>query len=87
MSVVAAICQTILALSALLCTIRLVRPGTVADRIIALDTLLIIVTVGLAVDAASEARDTYIDAMIVVALVAFISTVTVARFIESRSRE
>lgn len=73
-----------LALSALLCAARLVRPGSLADRIVALDALLIVVVTGIAVQAARTGDGTYLDVLVVAALLGFLGTVTVARFIERR---
>jgi len=77
-------CFAALAVSALLCTLRLVRGASLADRVIALDSLLIVVVAAIATDAARTTRGTYLEAMLVVALIAFIGTSTVARFIERR---
>jgi multicomponent Na+:H+ antiporter subunit F len=84
MSVVATICFVMLAVSGLLCVVRLLRGSSLADRIIALDSLLIVIVIGIGVDAARTGRGTYLDALLVVALIAFIGTTTVARFIERR---
>lgn len=73
-----------LSIAAVLCTVRLVRPGSLADRVIALDSLLIVAVAAIAVEAARTGRGTYLEAMLVVALIAFIGTTTVARFIERR---
>lgn len=73
-----------LALSAVLCGARLVRPGSLADRIVALDALLIVVVTGIAVQAARTGDGTYLDVLVVAALLGFLGTVTVARFIERR---
>jgi multicomponent Na+:H+ antiporter subunit F len=82
--VVTTICLAMLAVSGLICVWRLVSAPSIADRSLALDSLLIVVVVGVAV-AAARARDgTYLDVLLVVALVAFIGTVAVARFIERR---
>lgn len=70
--------------AAALCIIRLVRGGSLADRIVALDTLLVVVVLGLAVLAARTGEDTYLDAMVVAALLGFTGTSLVAKFIERR---
>jgi multicomponent Na+:H+ antiporter subunit F len=75
---------TILALSAVLCTVRLVRGSSLADRIVALDALLVVIVSGIAVHAARTGEGTYLDVLVVVALLGFVGTVTVARFIEHR---
>lgn len=73
-----------LAVSAALCTARLVRTGSLADRIVALDALLIVVVSGIAVQAARTGDGAYLDVLVVAALLGFLGTVTVARFIERR---
>lgn len=84
MTIVLAICAIMLAAAALLCLLRLVRGVSLADRIMALDALLIVVVIGIGVDAARTGQGTYLEALLVVALIAFIGTTTVARFIERR---
>lgn len=81
---VTAIALAGLALSAVLCTIRLVRSGSLADRIVALDSLLVVVVSGIAVLAARTGEGTYLEVLVVAALLGFLGTVTVARFIERR---
>ncbi|MDQ3385521.1 MAG: monovalent cation/H+ antiporter complex subunit F [Actinomycetota bacterium] len=73
-----------LTVSGVLCSIRLLRPGSLADRIVALDALLIVVVSGIAVQAARTGDGTYLDVLVVAALLGFLGTVTVARFIERR---
>lgn len=70
--------------AAALCIVRLVRGGSLSDRIVALDTLLVVIVLGLAVLAARTGEDTYLDAMVVAALLGFTGTSLVARFIERR---
>ena len=70
--------------SAVLCMLRLVRGPSLADRIVALDALLILVVSGIAVDAARTGEGTYLDVLVVAALLGFVGTVNVARFIERR---
>ncbi len=84
MEVVTSICFGALALAALLCVIRIIRGDSIADRVIALDTLLIVIVVGVAVAAAGTGSGTYLDVLLIVALVAFIGTTSVGRFIERR---
>lgn len=84
MTAITTICLAALAVSAVLCLVRLIRGRSLADRIVALDVLLIIIAIGIAVDAARTRRGTYLDALLVVTLIAFIGTTAVARFIERR---
>lgn len=73
-----------LLVAAALCVIRLMRGGSLPDRIVALDALLIVIVLGLAVQAARTGEDTYLDAMVLAALLGFTGTALVAKFIERR---
>lgn len=84
MTAVFVVGYAMLVLASLLCMVRLVRGPSLPDRVMALDTLLIALVAGIAVEAARTGRGTYLEAMLVVALIAFIGTTTVARFIERR---
>jgi multicomponent Na+:H+ antiporter subunit F len=81
---VAVICLVVLAISAALCVGRIVRGDSVADRVLALDNLLVVAVVGVAVQAARTGNGVYLDVLLVVALVAFIGSTAVARFNERR---
>ena len=74
----------LLGLAAALCLLRLVRGGSLADRIVALDALLIMIVLSLAVLAARTGQDTFLDAMVVTALLGFTGTSLVAKYIERR---
>lgn len=73
-----------LAVAAALCMVRLLRSDTIADRIVALDALLVVTGAGIAVGAARTGDGTYLDVLVVASLLGFVGTVTVARFIERR---
>jgi multicomponent Na+:H+ antiporter subunit F len=73
-----------LALAGLLCVVRLLRPGSLADRIVALDSLLIVVASGIGVLTVRTGATAFVPVLLVVSLTAFVGTVTVARFIERR---
>ncbi len=84
MTVSTTVALTLLAMAGVLCLLRLVRRGSLADRVVALDTLLVVIVSGIAVDAARADDGTYLDVLVVAALLGFVGTVTVARFIERR---
>lgn len=84
MSAVGAIALTVLLFAAALVLVRLLRGPTLADRMVALDSLLAVIASGIAVNAASTGTGEFLDVMIVVALLGFVGSVTVARFIERR---
>lgn len=84
MNLVTTIALAALAVAATLFLVRLVRGPSLADRIVALDATLVVVMSGIAVQAARTRDGTYLDVLVVAALLGFVSTVTVARFIERR---
>lgn len=84
MNVAAFVAMALLAAAAILFVARLLRPGSLADRIVALDSLVVVVVSGIGVEAARTRDGTYLDVLVVAALLGFVSTVTVARFIERR---
>ena len=84
MTVVAAVCYVALAVAALLCIVRLIAGPTVPDRIVALDTLLYVLVLGIAVGAAASADGSFLGVLVAVALLGFVGTVTVSRFVERR---
>ena len=81
---IAVVCLAGLSLAALLVLVRLVRGPSVPDRIVALDTLLYIVVSGIAVGAATVGDGSFLTVLVAVALLGFVGTVTVARFVERR---
>jgi multicomponent Na+:H+ antiporter subunit F len=82
--VIAILCLSGLGVAALLVLVRLVRGPSVPDRIVALDTLLYIVVSGIAVGAATVNDGSFLAVLVAVALLGFVGTVTVARFVERR---
>jgi multicomponent Na+:H+ antiporter subunit F len=74
----------VLAVAALLFLARLVRGPSLADRIVALDGIVVTLTLGIIADAAATGQVRYLDAPVVVALLGFVGTSIVARFIERR---
>ncbi len=76
--------QVVLGVGAGLALVRAVRGPNLVDRIVALDLVLLLLAGGLAAHGARTGSELYVAVLIVVALVAFASTVVVARFIEWR---
>lgn len=80
MTVVLVISAVILLMAAVLTTFRLLDgPGSL-DRLVALDTLIAVAMCGLAVWAALSGDTTVVPAIVALALVGFIGSVSVARF-------
>jgi multicomponent Na+:H+ antiporter subunit F len=85
MTVVIVVCLGILTLAAILTLTRVVLRGiSLADRVVALDMLLLIIVMGIAVGAVQSSTQVFFDVLVVVSLLGFVGTVTVARFIERR---
>ena len=79
-----AVAYVVLSVAAMLFLIRLVIGPSVPDRIIALDGLLVTVMCGVLVLAADQRSPIGIDTVLVVALLGFIATGVLARYVERR---
>jgi multicomponent Na+:H+ antiporter subunit F len=66
---------------ALLALVRLARGPSLLDRVVATDILLVIISAGLAVYAALMRDPTVVPVLVVVSLLAFVGSVSVARYI------
>lgn len=71
-----------LALAGVCALVRLLVGPTLADRIIALDLALISLMSGIAIDAADRGDTTWLNLLVVIAIVGFTATVATTRFIE-----
>jgi multisubunit Na+/H+ antiporter MnhF subunit len=78
---IAAIVLVVLAIALLY---RIFRGPTAADRIAALDALDLILAMGLAMYSLYTGRGIYLDIALVVALLGFVGTVFVGRYMEGR---
>ena len=74
----------LLALAAVLFLVRLFIGPTVPDRVIALDGILMTILAGVLLSAAADDSSVSIDTVLVVALLGFIGTGVLARYIEQR---
>jgi multicomponent Na+:H+ antiporter subunit F len=80
MSVVLAICVGILAVAALLLVARISLGPTMLDRVVALDVLVAVVICGLALEAAVHRHTTTLPILVVLSLLGFVGSVSIARF-------
>jgi multicomponent Na+:H+ antiporter subunit F len=85
MTVVAALAGVMLAVAAVAAVVRVVRGPSVADRMVALDTLLFIGVGGLGAHVVATGDTTYVPVVVVAVLIAFLGTVVVARYIEAET--
>lgn len=83
MSIVFGTALVLLAMAAFLITIRLARGPTIADRVVAVDSLLLVLLISLGVLAAATGESRYIVLMIVLSLIGFVATTASARFLET----
>jgi multicomponent Na+:H+ antiporter subunit F len=75
----------LLVASVALAVLRIVRADSLGDRGVALDTLSSIITCGILVWAAIAEDGEYLDLALVLSLLGFLASVTIARFIERGS--
>jgi len=68
----------------LLALLRVGRSGSIPDKVLGADTLLLVLASGIAAGAGVAKDSTYLDALVVVTMLSFGGTITVARFIERR---
>ena len=81
LGVVAVIAYALLGSGALLALVRLALGPSLLDRVVATDTLLVIISAGLAVHAALARDPTVVPVLVVVALLAFVGSVSIARYV------
>ena len=87
LAVVEPVVFVMIGVALLLAFVRLARGPSLSDRVIALD-LIAVLAVGLAAMVAFEAdQAVFLDAAIVLALVAFLGTVAFARYLERRAHD
>jgi len=71
-----------LLLCAIMAIIRVIRGPTAPDRVVGLDTINTIVIAGMVIFGAAFQEVIYIDVAIVYALLSFISTLFIAKYLE-----
>ncbi len=79
---IATISIILLVTAAVLAMVRVFRGPRLADRVIALDLLLVALMTSIVVDAADSGAPAGLDLLVVIAIVGFTTTVAVSRFIE-----
>ena len=79
--VVSVVAYALLGGGALLALVRLALGPSLLDRVVATDTLLVIISAGLAVYAALERDPTVVPVLVVVSLLAFVGSVSIARYV------
>jgi multicomponent Na+:H+ antiporter subunit F len=86
MTTVFGIVAAMLALAAVITAIRLLIGPSTLDRVVALDMMLAIVLCGIAVHVAVTRDAAPLPVLVVVALLGFVGSASIARFLGPRSR-
>ena len=81
MTVVFWLASGMLGAGALLALVRLALGPSLLDRVVATDTLLVIIAAGLAVHAGLQRDPTVVPVLVVVSLLAFVGSVSIARYV------
>ncbi|HET7094887.1 MAG TPA: monovalent cation/H+ antiporter complex subunit F [Thermomicrobiales bacterium] len=66
------------------CVWMAIRAATLAERLLAFDALALVLIVTLALLSARSGRGYYLDAALALALLSFVSTIAIARYIRER---
>ena len=74
-----------LAIAAACALYRLLVGPTLADRVIALDVALVSLMAAIAIDAAHRRDTTWLNLLVVIAIVGFTATVAITRYMEQHA--
>jgi multicomponent Na+:H+ antiporter subunit F len=77
---------TVLGIAAAQFAVRLVKGPTLADRVVALNGMLIVGMVLLAELAVETGRGTFLPVLVLLSVVGFLGTAMIARFLEGRGQ-
>jgi multicomponent Na+:H+ antiporter subunit F len=80
-TVLALVAGGVLTVAALLALLRVIRGPTVLNRVVALDVMVSILISALGVEAAYNRHTTTVPIIVALALVGFVGSVSVARFV------
>jgi len=83
-TVVTTVCMSVLGISFLLVVVFVLRARGLVDRSLGLDTMMSVALNGLAVAIVITGQADIVDLTLLISVLAFIGTITVARFVERR---
>lgn len=86
MTAVAIVAYAALMIAAALAVARLVRPGTLPDRLLGLDLLILIAVAALGTHVVWTGSGDFLDVLVVASLLGFVGTVFIAGLIQDRPR-
>ncbi len=84
MDVVLTLCAAMLGVAALLLVIRISLGPTMLDRVVALDVLVAVLIAALALEAAVRQHTTTLPVLVVLSLLGFVGSVSIARLLAVR---
>jgi multicomponent Na+:H+ antiporter subunit F len=73
-----------LGLAGMLALLRVGRGGSLPDKVLGADTLILVLASGVAAGAGVTRDESFLDALVVVTMLTFVGTITVARYVERR---
>jgi len=73
--------------TAICCALRLWKGPTLADRVVALDVALISLMSAIALYAGDTQDTTYLNLLVVIAVIGFVATVAASRYIENEANK
>ncbi|MDG4767082.1 monovalent cation/H+ antiporter complex subunit F [Solwaraspora sp. WMMD406] len=85
MTIVAVVVTVLLGTAALLTVGRIIRGPSLLDRVVAAEVLIAIIVGGLAAEAAINRHATTLPVLVVLALLGFVGSVSIVRFVAGRS--
>lgn len=80
MTAVAWVCAILLGVTGILCIVRIVRGPTMLDRTVAADVFMATAAAAIGIEAAMSRSTTTLPILVVLALVGFLGSVSIARF-------
>ena len=73
---------TMLTIAGVLALLRVGRGGSLPDKVLGADTLILVVAAGIAAGAGITRQTAFLDALVIITMLGFAGTITVARYVE-----
>lgn len=86
LDVVLAVCVAVLGVAAVMLLFRVTRGPTTLDRAVAMDALVAVIIGALALEAAANRHTSTLPVLVVLTLVGFMGSVSIARFTRGSTR-
>ncbi len=84
MNIVMWVCGVMLGLATVACLIRVAKGPSILDRVLALDVMLIIISVALCLEMVYNRHSDYLLFVVVACTLGFIGSVTVSRYVSDQ---